>query len=169
MATLRLLLAASVVLGGVFGSATAELETLEGDRMTVDIEVEVLGEPGNVVAHLAFEDDPVLVLPLLSRGESVYGLTTELEPKNYAVVFEAIGEPPTDPVTLTQLGANLPPELSGGTAATTTTTADGEATRETFRWMWLAVALGAASLSLLAFWVLGGDGGEQAGESGGDG
>jgi hypothetical protein len=54
---------------------------------------------------------------------------------------------------LTQLGAELGPEsdVSG-------TDSGGEEglNPESRRFLWLAVALGAASLSVLAFWVLGG-------------
>jgi hypothetical protein len=149
---------AAVVLGGVFGSASATVERIEDDVMVVSIEVELSGSVDAVVAHLTFEDDRPLTLPLPNRGDGLFGLRTELEPKNYFVVFEAIGaeNESSDPVSLAQLGAELGPETGG----TTTTLAEDELSNESQRMLWLAVALAAGSLSLLAFWVLGGRGEE---------
>ena len=149
---MRALLAA-VVLGGVFGSASATVESMDDEIMVVEVEVEVLGSVESVVAHLSFQDEPILTLPLLDRGGGTYGLRTELEPKNYMVVFEAIGADPqrSDPVSLTRMGADLGPSSAG----TATTLGDEELSDESRQFLWLAVALGAASLSLLAFWVLG--------------
>lgn len=147
------LILAAVLIGGGFGSATATVESLDGDVMLVSIEVEVSSPAESVVAHLSFEDDPVLTLPLIDRGDGTFGLRTELEPKNYFVVFEAVdsAEDPSEPVSLTQLGADLGPDP----ASPTTTLGDDELSVESRRSLWLAVALGAASLSVLAFWVLG--------------
>ena len=147
---------AAVILGGVFGSASATVVEMDDAVMTVEIEVEV-GVPGDsVVAHLAFEEERVLTLPLLDRGDGVFGITTELEPKNYVVVFEVVGEDSSEPVTLTQLGAELGPE-----SGSATTTEPDALSQDSQRLLWLAVALGAASLSVLAFWVLGGKGKED--------
>jgi hypothetical protein len=147
-------LVAAVVLGGVFGAATATVESIDDGVMVVSIEVEVSGSPESVVAHLSFEDDPPLTLPMLARGDDLYGLRTDLPGKNYFVVFEILGEPGhrSDPVSLVQMGAELGP---GTGSATTTTMDDDELSEESQRMLWLAVALAAASLSLLAFWVLG--------------
>lgn len=147
---------AAVILGGMFGSASATVVENDGEVMTVEIEVEVMDPGDSVVAHLAFEEEQVLTLPLLDRGDGVFGITTELEPKNYVVVFEIVGEEPTEPVTLTQLGAELGPE-----SGSPTTTDPDELSQESQRMLWLAVALAAASLSVLAFWVLGGKGKED--------
>lgn len=148
-------LLAAVVLGGVFGSATATVESIGDEVMIVAIEVEVSGSAETVVAHLSFEDDEPLTLPLLDRGDGLFGLRTELEAKNYFVVFEIVGDngESSEPVSLVQMGADLNPESAGGT---TTTLGDDQLNRESQQMLWLAVALGAASLSLLAFWVLGG-------------
>ena len=142
---------ATVILGGVFGSAGATVESIQDDVMVIDIEVEVIGAVGSVVAHLTFDNSEELTLPLLDRGDGTYGIRTELEAKNYVVVFEAVGDESSDPVSLTELGADLLPR-----GATTTTDPDDDTlSDESQRSLWLAVALGAASLSLLAFWVLG--------------
>lgn len=144
---------AAVLLGGVFGSATATIEMIDGNVMVVSIEVEVSGATDTVIAHLTFDDDQPLILPLLDRGDGTFGLRTELEPKNYFVVFEAVGEATetSEPVSLAQMGAEFDPR-SGGT---TTTIPEDELSNQSRRSLWLAVALGAGSLSLLAFWVLG--------------
>lgn len=146
-------LLAAVILGGVFGSASATVESVTQDGMMVEIEVEVSGAPETVVAHMSFEDER-FTLPLLDRGDSVFGLRTELERKNYMVVFEVVDEDAasSDPVSLQEMGADL--SLAG---RETTTTTEGEEglSQESQRLLWLAIALGAASLSLLAFWVLG--------------
>lgn len=153
-------LLAAVMLSGMFGSATATVESIEGDFMIVAIEVEISGSPETVVAHLSFEDDEELTLPLLDRGDGVFGLRTELEAKNYFVVFEIVGEngESSQPVSLVQMGAELGTE-SGG--ATTTTLGDDGLSDESRQMLWLAVAFGAASLSVLAFWVLGGRGKDE--------
>jgi len=148
-----LLLLAAIQLSGAFGFARAELLERAPDSMTVDLEVEVLISVDAVVAHLSFDGEPELTLPLLGRGDGVFGLTTELAPRNYVVVFDAIGPrgEVSDPVTLHQLGVDL---VSNSGGPTGTTEAEGltEATR---RVGWLGVAFAAASLSALAVWVLG--------------
>lgn len=144
-------LVAAVILGGIFGSASAEIDSVEDSVMVVDLSVEVLSTTDTVVAHLSFEDDPTLTLPLLERGGGSFGITTELEVKNYLVTFEVVGEETSEPVSLVELGADLVPE-----SGPTTTTEPGELSDASQRALWLAIALGAASLSVLAFWVLGG-------------
>jgi hypothetical protein len=140
---------AAVQLGGSFGSASASTVSLGATTMIIDLEVEVLVSAEAVVAHLSVEDE-TLVIPLLERDGGTYGIRTEVPLKNHVVVFEALGENGalSQPVTLSGLGAEL-----------TASTGDGEEdglTGGTTRWGWLGLALGAASLSLLAFWVLGG-------------
>lgn len=144
-------LVAAMILGGIFGSASAEIDSVEDSVMVVDLSVEVLSTTDTVVAHLSFEDDPTLTLPLLERGGGSFGITTELEAKNYLVTFEVVGEETSEPVSLVELGADLVPE-----SGPTTTTEPGELSDASQRALWLAIALGAASLSVLAFWVLGG-------------
>ncbi len=148
-----IVLIASVVIGGVFGAATATVESNDGELMVLEIEVELDGTPTAVVAHLAFDDEPELTVPLLDRGNGEFWITTELEPKNYVVVFESIGDEgeTSDRVTLSQMGADLGPEPGESGQESE----DEGLSTESSRLLWLAVALGAASLSVLAFWVLG--------------
>ena len=150
---MRALLAA-VIIGGSFGSASATVESIDDEMMVVEISVEVLDSADSVVAHLSFGDERELTLPLLDRGDGTFGLRTELEAKNYFVVFETIGEDAarSEPVSLSRMGAELGPE-SGTTA--TTSVDDDDLSDDSEQMLWLAVALAAASLSLLAFWVLG--------------
>lgn len=157
MKLVYLALVVAVELGGAFGSASATVESLEDTVMQVDIEVEVRVSAQAVLAHLAFDDDAALTLPLLDRGGGVFGIRTELEPKNYIVVFEAVGagEALSRPVSLVELGADLNHDVPG---VTPTTEGDDGLSSVTLRFGWLALALGAASLSVLAFWVLGGRG-----------
>lgn len=156
MKILALMLIAAVELGGSFGTATATSADLTDTTMTIDIEVEVRTSGEAVVAHLSFGDDATLTLPLLDRGGGVFGLRTELDRKNYLVVFEAVGDPDavSQPVSLTDMGA----ELGSGDSGTPGDIRDddGGLSAQTRSLGWLALALGAASLSALAFWVLGG-------------
>lgn len=149
---------AAVILGGVFGSASATVESATAEEMMVEIEVEVSGAPGTVVAHMSFEEES-FTLPLLDRGEGVFGLRTELERKNFMVVFEVVAEDgaSSEPVSLQEMGA----DLSRASGDTTTAQPDEGLSEESQRLLWLAVALGAGSLSLLAFWVLGGNASEE--------
>jgi hypothetical protein len=142
----------AVELGAGFGTATATVESTSEESMVVDLRVEVDGAPDSVVAHLALPDEQTITIPMLVREEGVYGVTTEVKPANYTVVFEVIGDPgaESDPVTLGELGVDF-------SSSTGTTEPEEEPiSSATEQWLWLGVALGAASLSALAFWVLGG-------------
>lgn len=142
---------AAVILGGAFGSASASVESIDDEVMLIDLQVEAMGVTGSVVAHLTFDSEEELTLPLLDRGDGSYGIRTELEPKNYVVVFEIVGEESSEAVSLAELGVDLVEE-----SGSATTDPDEALSEETQGSLWLAVALGAASLSALAFWVLGG-------------
>ena len=151
-----LLLLAAVQVGSGFGSATAQVDELTETGITVDIEVEVRTSAQAVVAHLGFGDDPELTLPLLDRGGGAFGIRTELDRKDYIVVFEAIGDEValSEPVSLTDMGADL---STGGDSSPSGGGSDADGlSPETKRLGWLALGLAAASLSALAFWALGG-------------
>jgi hypothetical protein len=143
----------AVEVGAGFGSASASVVSMTDQSMIVDVQVEVEITADSVVAHFALPDEDTITLPMLERDDDSYGVTTELKPANYIVVFEAIGNPgaESDHVSLTDLGVDL-----SSTSDTTTTIAIEELSKGTQQWLWLGVALGAASLSALAFWVLGG-------------
>ena len=151
-------LAASVLLavelGGGFGTATATVVSTTEQSTIVEIHVEVAASADAVVAHLTLSGEETVTVPMLPRGDGVFGVTTEIRSADYVVVFEAVGDPgaQSQPVRLSELGL----DFDSGQVATSTTVEDEQASSGTQRWLWLGVALGAASLSALAFWVLGG-------------
>lgn len=156
MRTMAVLVLAAVELGGAFGDAAVRVDEVSGDTAVVEIEVEITVSTQAVIAHLSFEDDPVITLPLLDRGNGLFGIRTELPARNYVVVFEALGadEGTSEPVSFSDLGAvyaggepGLRPPIDDGNEGLST---------ESRRLLWLATALGAGSLSALAFWALGG-------------
>ena len=155
----------AVNLGGGFGDATAEIVSVSGETMIVSLEVEVEVGANSVVAHLIAPGESQLTVPLISRGEGVFGVQTEMRSIDYRVVFEALGDSNAQSreVSLTEMGAEFPTDSSAPAA----TTVPLEEPRESSQWGWLALALAAASLSALAFWVLGGSsrGEEQDGDT----
>lgn len=149
----------AVQVGAGFGAASAELISTTSNAMEIELRVEVRQSAESVVAHLAFPGVEPLTLPLLQRETGEYGIRTELMPFNYQVVFELVGG---DAATSRQHSlAELGVELPTGSPIETTTTADPGLSGETRRWGWLGLALGAAALSALAFWVLGGEDPDQ--------
>lgn len=143
----------AVELGAGFGTATATGVSTTEESMIVEIHVEVDSSPDSVVVHFALADEDTVTIPLVARDDGTYGVTTELKPADYGVVFEVLGDPgsQSEAVTLTELGVDLDQGSFEATDATAVERSPG-----TQRWLWLGVALAAASLSALAFWVLGG-------------
>ncbi len=139
--------------GAGFGAASAELISTTPNAMEVELRVEVLQSPESVVAHLVFPDETPLVIPLVQREDAVFGIRTEIKPLNYQVVFESIGAEgaQSEQNSLTDLGLVFPQPQ-----AETTTTIESGLSPATQRWGWLGLGLGAAALSALAFWALGG-------------
>jgi len=153
MIRLAAVLLFAVEVGSGFGTASASIVSTTDQSMIVDLRVEVEASADSVVVHLALPDEETITLPMLERDDGAYGVTTEVKPADYIVMFEAIGDPgaESDQVSLTDLGVDL-----SSTSGRTTTTQSEELSAGTQQWLWLGVALGAASLSALAFWVLGG-------------
>jgi hypothetical protein len=153
MIRLAAILLFAVEVGSGFGVATASVVSTTDESMIIEIRVEVETSADSVVVHLALPDEDPITLPMLERDDGTYGVTTEVKPANYIVMFEAIGDPgaESDQVSLTDLGVDL-----SSSSGTTTTAESEELSAGTQQWLWLGVALGAASLSALAFWVLGG-------------
>ncbi len=150
---LAVALLASVNLGGGFGNASAEVISMTDESMEIEVRVEVQNTADAVVVHFVLSDEDPVTLPLVSRGNGVFGITTELKPANYQVLFETLGDTSvqSQPVSLTDLGADI-----GDTGDQVTSTTDGGFSSATQGWGWLAMAFGAASLAALAFWALGG-------------
>ena len=153
---------AAIELGGAFGAAGATVEAIDAQSMTVEISVEVTVSAQAVVAHLTLPGDQPQVISLLDRGGGVFGIRTELEHKNFIVVFEVLGPEGalSEPRTLIELGADL--GMGGDPAPPSDSDGLGPETRQ---FGWLALALAAASLSALAFWALGGDDRGKAAEA----
>lgn len=143
-------------LGTGFGAASAELISTTGNAMEIELRVEIRQSAQAVVAHLAFEEETPITLPLAQRESGVFGIRTEVAKINYRVVFEIVGSDVarSDPYSLMELGLVFP---TGATNSTTSAPSQG-LSAATRGWGWLALALGAAALSLLAFWALGGKG-----------
>ncbi len=146
-------------LGAGFTAASAELVSTTTNAVEVQIRVEIDHEAESVVAHLTFPNQSPVLIPLVAKTDGVYSIRTELMPVNYQVVFETLGPNSvrSEPASLMELGLVF--ESGNSDTATTTSAAEDDAIGEdTRRWGWLAVAFGAAALSALAFWVLGGEG-----------
>lgn len=145
----------AVELGAGFGAASAELVSTTSNAIQVDLRVEVTQSAEAVIAHLLAEGESPLALPLLQREPGIFGIRTEVEAINYRVVFELFGPEParSEPVSLMELGV----EFSDDGPESPTTTDPEELPEDVSRWLWLAIAFGAASLSALAFWALGGE------------
>ena len=152
MIRLAVLALFAVELGAGFGTATATVVSTTQESMIVEFHVEVGVSADSVVVHLALPGEDPVTIPMVERQTGSYGVTTEVRTADYQVVFEALGEPgaQSDPTSLTELGVDLD---TGSDVAESTESA--ESSPGTQRWLWLGIALAAASLSALAFWVLG--------------
>jgi hypothetical protein len=158
----------TVGLGGGFGDASAEVVSIGSESMLISVEVEANSSAESVVASFFAPGDGPVTLPLLHRGGNVYGLQTELRPVDYAVVFEILGPEParSDRISLSAMGA-----VFGAQSVTTTDPVEEDEqgfSTDAKRWGWLALALTASSLAVLAFWVLGGRDRDGSESNGGD-
>lgn len=147
------LLIAAVPVGGSFGDAEATTVSLTETSVVIDLTVEVPEETQAVIVHIGLTGENMR-FPMVPRATpGLWGLQTELERKNWQIVFEILGPDSelSQPMTIAFLGAELNLETDPGPDDP-----DEGISRETRRWGWLGLALAAASLSLLAFWVLGG-------------
>ena len=82
-----------VEVGSGFGVASASAVSMTDESMIIEIRVEVETSADSVVVHLALPDEDPITLPMLEREDGAYGVTTEVKPANYIVMFEAIGDP----------------------------------------------------------------------------
>ena len=154
---LALALLLTVELADPFREAAAAGRQLSAQVIEVDLTVTVTGG-GSVVAHLIDPGDQERTVAMAARGGETYGTVFETAPSDLVVVFEVVGDEGStlsEPVSLTQLGLDpaLVGQLPGGLAGVGDDSGQSETVR---RWGWLGLALGAASLSLLAVWALGG-------------
>lgn len=157
MRTLLVLLLLSAELGGGFGSATAEAVAVSSGEIEVTITVTVATRPVSVVAHLVDPGDDQQTVTLGDRGDGEYAGAAVTERADLVVVFEAIGADGSSelsrPVTLIELGVD--PTIMLDDTSVIGGDDDGlTLDAATERWGWAAVALGAAALSLVAWWAL---------------
>lgn len=148
---------AAVQIGGSFGEAEATTVSINESSMVVSLSVEVPQEAQAVVVHMGLEGETMVFGMLPGPTPGLWVITREVARKNWQVAFEFIGPVSeiSPAMTLGFLGADLSLDLPdpgdpGGEP-------DDGLSRETQRWGYLGIALAAASLSLLAFWVLGGE------------
>lgn len=146
------LVVAAVSVGGVFGQAEATTVSRDANTMVVALTIEVPEDAQAVMLHMGLGGETRVLGMLPSQTPGLWAITTEVEPKNWQVAFEVLG--PTSAMsqvmTLAFLGADIDP-----TPDPTTPDAGDDDASEARRWGFLGLAFGAASLSLLAFWVLG--------------
>ena len=153
-----LLLALVVELGGSFGAASVEGEGVLSGEIEVTISVTVGGDPVSVVAHFVDPGDDQLTVTLGARGDGTHGATAIVERADLIVVFEAIGadgfSEQSRPVSLTDLGLDPTILLDAPGVPADESEAGLTLNAATQRWGWAALGLGAAALSLLAWWAL---------------
>jgi hypothetical protein len=145
------LLVTALGMGGGFGNATAEVTVV--DSRTVEIAVSVEGASGGqVVMHVLDPGGDQQTIAMLETSPGVHRTRLDTRPIDWVVVFENLGTgEQSDALRLTEIGAA--PELLGVIGAMP----GPEPEPEDRSLLWLGAALGAASLSALAFWVLGGE------------
>ncbi len=137
------------------GFTGGSVEGTEIGNDMVRITVTVRAAPGGSVAmHLVDPGGEQITVAMAEQSSGLYRAVTEIDPVDYVVVFEAITSPSfqSEPQRLTDLGldrALITPDQRFPAPPPTTLPED-----DPNRWGWLGLGLGAASLSLLAFWVL---------------
>jgi hypothetical protein len=154
MTTLLLAMLFSVTLQPPFGEAGAQVLGTPAAR-TIDVTVEVEGEPVAVLARittLAGEQDPVALVP---RGENRYGQAIKLTGwEDVVVAFEYIGADGTTSIsagsTLTDLG--IDPAVINPERPATTSKSEGFTVDP---WLLAGGAAALAAVVLMAFWASG--------------
>ena len=157
-----LFLVLSVPIGGAFGEAVAEGTVVGNGVISIELEVEVPGAT-SVVAHILDPGDDQMTLAMNPRAGDVFAVAAEVEQADLIVVFEILDGRETivsRPVNLSELGVD--PGVLGSVVPPNRLTSDAEEeaaegvlTPAIRRNLWLAVALAAGALSLLAVWAAG--------------
>lgn len=148
----------SVALGGGFGNAAASATVNNDGTLDVQLQVEVVAD--TVVAHVIEPGGSQETISLVRRADGTFGGTVTTPRANRVVVFEAlVGDESTSarPVTLLDLG--VPGSLIGVDGPDLLTREPGSEAimfnlgrSET---IWMAVALLAVALALVAWWAAG--------------
>ncbi len=139
----------SIQLGGGFGIAQAEATVV--DSSTIEVAVTVEASAGtDVVVHVVDPGGDQRTVAMIESAPGTYRTVFETRPLDLVAVFEDLATgAQSDPLRLSRLGVAA--ELVGAVPLT-----PPESEPEDRSLLWLGAALGAASLSALAFWVLGG-------------
>jgi hypothetical protein len=139
------------------GPASATVLDSGVDTFQVELEVEAAAERV-VVAHVIDPGGDQMTISMAEVEDGVYRGVFEHRPADLLVVFEDVaGGEQTQAASLSELGVVFE------TPAVTTAPTSPEPPDDSLGW--LGLGLGAASLSLLAFWVLAGRSGDEEIES----
>jgi len=151
MAATWFLVGTIMATAAVFGSAEADAVVVDSDTMEYALSVEA-PEATSVVVHALDPGSEQVTVAMLESSPGVYRTRFESRPLDYIIVFEDLGSGvQSDPFRLSELG--VAPEFVGKPPSPE---AEDDPTPDSTLG-WLALGLGLASLSALAFWVLGGD------------
>ena len=148
-----------IPLGGPFVNATAAAERV-GDQLEVELIVEIDQGATALIAHVVVGgDEPQPAVSLDARANRTFGGFVTLPVQDAVIVFELLrpdGGRLSAPTTLSELGIDIA-ALGGRTVSSISRVDDPPEglNREAKRWLWLAIAFGAAALSALAFWARG--------------
>jgi hypothetical protein len=137
--------------GGSFVDPAVEGRETTASRMEIDLSVSA-APGGSVVVHTIEPGGRQETFALRERSPGRYGGIFEVGRVDLVVVFEALDGVGTQsaPMRLTDIG--LDRALLGALPVAPTTAP--ATSSETRGWGWLALAMGAGSLALLALWAL---------------
>lgn len=148
-------LVAAVVLGGDFGVASATGEPAVGNRILVDLEVEVLTTADVVVAHLIQPGQDQETISLSGGSDGIFRGAATVPKVDIVVVFEAVRGPGdsslSTPATLTELGldrvllGDLTPPIEESVASPPGPSVGVP--------LLIAIVSGVLSLALIIWWV----------------
>lgn len=148
-------LVAALVLGGDFGVASASGEPAVGNRILVNLEVEIFVSADVVVVHLIQPGADQETISMSGDGSGVFRGAATVPKADLVVVFEAVRGPGnsslSSPATLTELGldrtllGDLVPPIEPAPVAQA---ADGIGVP-----LLIAILSGVLSLALIAWWA----------------
>lgn len=157
-------------LGAPFVEASAEARPVTGG-LEVELQVTLNADVDTVVAHIVTPGQDQQTVALASRGGGEYGGVLIVPAEDVVVIFEAVDvgrQVLSQPATLTELGVD-PDQFRGDRSFAAPDAPGSSIPQEARRWGWAAVALGATSLALIAFWAAGARrSGEETPEPAGD-
>ncbi len=148
-------LLAAVVIGGDFGVASATGEPAVGNRILVNLEVEVLTSADVVVAHLIHPGQDQETISLVGDDAGVFRGAATVPKVDIVVVFEAVRGPGNSslsvPASLTELG--LDPVLLGDLAVPIEESVASESLPGIGVPLTIAIVSGVLSIVLIVWWV----------------